>query len=235
MIKQNRIVILFFTICLTVGFAEGQVNQFDTNGKRHGLWTKNFEGTDQIRYSGEFNHGKEVDTFKFYTLSEGKSVLSAVRVFSSDSPIAKVSFYTSTGGLISEGRMNGKIYIGEWTYYHKNLDVKMITENYNDSGELDGPKVVYYKNGKIAEESTYKNGKLQGRVSWYSESGNLFKFLTYNQDLLEGPGEYYDPNGNLGSKGSYSANKKIGEWLYYKGGKLYKKINHDTNTVTKID
>jgi len=235
MIKHILRLVLFFSLSLTHSFSQEMVNRFDDKGQRHGLWTKNFEGTDQVRYSGVFDHGKEIDTFKFYTLSEGKSVLSAIRVFQPNSDLAQVSFYTSTGGIISKGQMRGKTYIGEWIYYHKNSDVVMIIENFNNKGVLEGAKQVFYKNGTIAEESTYLNGKLQGKVSWYSEEGNLFKFLTYDQDELEGPGAYYDKNGALASQGNYKDNKKSGRWVYYKNGKPYKEIDHTTNTVTKLE
>ena len=205
------------------------------DGKRHGLWTKKFKGTDQVRYSGRFNHGKEIDTFKFYTLNEGKSVLSALRIFKNDSDIADVSFYTSQGGLISKGQMRGKVYVGQWTYFHKNSKAVMIIENFNENGVLEGPKTVYYKNRQKAEESTYANGKLEGLVSWYGENGELFKSLTYKQDVLDGPGTYYEPDGSISSKGSYRGNKKWGTWIYYKNGKAYKKIDHSTNTVTKLN
>lgn len=226
---------LFFSLSLTIGFAQEKINSYDTSGKRHGSWTKNFQGTDQVRYSGQFSHGKEIDTFKYYKLSHGKSVLSALKVFNPDSDLAEVSFYTSTGGLISKGQMRGKTYVGTWTYYHKNSDVVMITETYNNKGVLDGEKKVYYKNGQLAEDSVYKDGKLEGQVSWYGENGQLFKSLTYEQDVLNGQGAYYEPGGAIASKGLYKDNKKWGKWLYFKNGKPYKEINHTTNVVTKFE
>ena len=53
-------------------------------------------------------------------------------------------------------------------------------------------------------------------------------------DILQGLGEYYDSNGKLASKGAYKDNKKWGTWIYYKNGKAYKKIDHTTNTVIKL-
>ena len=81
MIKQKVYFSFIFTIILTIAHAQKSVNQFDKSGKRHGIWTKNYHKTDQKRYEGQFVHGKEVDTFKYYTLSKGKSVLSATKVF----------------------------------------------------------------------------------------------------------------------------------------------------------
>ena len=54
----------FFILTSSLLFAQQEnSNQVDANGKRHGKWTKYFEGTEQIRYTGEFNHGQEVGTF----------------------------------------------------------------------------------------------------------------------------------------------------------------------------
>ena len=46
-------------LALLVGFSSfaQTLNQFDADGKRHGKWKKNFDGTDVIRYEGTFEHG----------------------------------------------------------------------------------------------------------------------------------------------------------------------------------
>ena len=67
MIKQKIYFVIILTLVLTNVNAQS-INQFDANGERHGLWKKNFEGTDQPRYEGTFDHGKEVGIFKFYKL-----------------------------------------------------------------------------------------------------------------------------------------------------------------------
>ncbi len=234
MIKQKINLILFFTIILTNGFAQKSVNQLDKNGKRHGIWTKNYEGTDQVRYIGNFRHGKEIDTFKYYKLSKGKSVLSATKVFNDKDKKASVKFFTSRGKLISEGMMDGKNYIGKWIFYHRKSNAIMIEENYNVQGQLSGNRMVYYDNGQIAEKANYKSGKLSGEANWYSESNTLIKTSIYKDGELNGESTYYDIYGNIKSKGTYKSDKKVGIWEYYKGGKLTKKVNHTTKEVIKM-
>ena len=69
MINIKRI---FSTALLLAAFfttaAQAQkINQFDANGKRHGVWKKYYDDNkNKIRYSGEFKNGKEVGTFNFY-------------------------------------------------------------------------------------------------------------------------------------------------------------------------
>lgn len=63
---MKRVYIVLFLL-MSCGFIFAQnINQFDANGERHGIWKKNFEDTNIIRYEGQFFHGKEIGLFKFY-------------------------------------------------------------------------------------------------------------------------------------------------------------------------
>lgn len=233
MIKQKIYLSLFFIIILTTVSAQKAVNQFNNDGKRQGLWTKNYHKTYQKRYEGVFRHGKEIDSFKYYTLSSGKSVLSAVKVFNEKDSLALVTFFASNKKVISKGKMSGKRFIGQWLFYHKNSTAKMIVENYNDDGELKGERRVYYKNGLIAEQAYYENGKLEGEAKWFSERNNLLRSSIYNEDKLDGKTIYYDADGNVTSEGVYIKDQKKAIWKYYKKGKLFKEIDHTNNLVVK--
>lgn len=230
MIKQNVMSRLFFMFILTIGslsvYAQESVNQFDDVGNRHGLWKKYFDKTKELRYEGKFDHGKEIDTFKFYTLNNEKSVLSAVKVFNPNNNMASVKFLSSKGKLISEGIMNGKSYFGKWTYYHNISNAVLSTEYYNDKGTLEGEKIVYYANGQIAEMSNYKDGKLEGVSKWYSENGKLLKDFMYENDELHGLTKYYDASGFILAEGEYQRGRKHGIWNYYEDGKLKESKDH---------
>ena len=219
MIKQKVLLPLIFIIILTTVNAQKSVNQFDNAGKRHGFWTKSYHQTTQKRYEGVFQHGKEIDSFKYYTLSKGKSVLSAVKVFNKKGSLADVTFLASNKKVISEGKMNGKRFIGQWIFYHKNSTAKMIVENYNESGKLEGERNVYYKNGSVAEKAFYKNGKLNDEAKWFSENDILIKSSHYAADELNGKTTNYDVSGTKIAEGEYISNQKKGIWKYYKNGK----------------
>ncbi|WP_299107542.1 toxin-antitoxin system YwqK family antitoxin [uncultured Winogradskyella sp.] len=231
MVKQKVYVLFILTVFLTTVYAQKSVNQFDKDGKRHGIWTKNYHKTDQKRYEGNFVHGKEVDSFKYYTLSSGKSVLSAVKVFNENDSIADVTFIASTKKVISKGRMNGKRFIGEWVFYHKNSSDVMIIEHYNDEGLLEGERFVYFKNGKVAESANYKNGELHGESKWFSEQNVLLRHAQYKDGHLEGKTIHYGSDGKKVSEGDYIKSQKKGIWKYYKDGELTKKIDHTTQEV----
>lgn len=223
---KHFIFIYILTVVSFATYAQETYNQFDANGKHHGNWHKYFHNTKQLRYEGQFSHGKEIDTFKFYTLNKGKSVLSAIKVFSANSDKATVTFLSSKGKVISEGEMQGKIYIGKWIYYHNKAKAIMSTENYNDQGLLDGEKLVFYPDGTTAERSNYINGKLHGSSIWYAKNGKILKDFQYENDELHGISKYYDGDGNLKAEGTYRKGLKHGIWKYYENGKLVKSKDH---------
>jgi len=219
MIVKNQLFFIFFGIigCLTSANAQ-EINQMDADGNRHGVWKKNFENSDQVRYEGQFDHGKEVGTFKFYC-DDCKDQPMVVKEFNGNENAADVKYYTKKGKLVSEGRMEGKDRIGEWVYYHEKSNTVMTREVYVN-GKLEGVKSTYYPNGKLTEELTYESGSREGPNNYFSPDGVLLKKLQYINDQLHGPAEYFDANGNLTIKGQYVDGKKHGLWKYYKFGKL---------------
>lgn len=220
MIKQNLFFLLFLTLFLTDAVAQDTKNQVDKDGERHGFWSVNFDKTDQPRYEGTFEHGKEVGTFKFYKLDRNKSVLSATREFVPNSNDILVKFYSSKGKLISEGQMINKLFVGKWVYYHNKTNGIMTVEHYNDQGQLEGEKSVYYPNGQMAEQSHYVHGKLEGVSKVFSEKGVLIKEFTYKDDILHGMSKYYDADGTMLAEGAFKNDKKHGIWKYYEKGVL---------------
>ena len=216
---KSHLFFVFFGIICAFNFATAQdINQMDENGERHGIWQKKFPGTDQLRYEGEFDHGKEIGTFKFYCEDCGSQPM-VVKVFNRKDDIADVKYFTKKGKLVSEGAMQGKNRVGLWKYYHEKTNTIMTRENYTD-GALDGVKSTYYPNGKLTEELTYENGSREGPNTYFSPEGVVLKRLEYVNDQLQGPAEYFDANGNLTIKGQYVDGKKHGLWKYYKFGKL---------------
>lgn len=215
-------IFLFFLFSINFIIAQS-INQFDADGKRHGIWKKNFENTTITRYEGQFSHGKEVGLFKFYKNYKKKAILSATKLFNENNNIANVKFLASNGKVISEGQMHGKTYIGTWKYYQKRSDKLLILEHYDNLGKLIGERLVYYPNGQFAEKQNYKAGKLDGVSYWYSEKNVVLKEFIYVNGQLHGPSKFYNPKGELISEGTYRNGKKYGIWKYYKKGKLINK------------
>lgn len=209
------------------------INLLDDNGKRHGIWKKNFEGTSQPRYEGEFDHGKEMGLFKFYKYLKKKSVLTATKQFNAIDNSAEVKFFASNGHTISEGKMIGKLYVGNWKYYHNDSDKIMTSESYDTSGLLQGLKLVFYDNGQMAERVNYVDGKLEGTSQWYSLKGVVLKSFIYENDELHGVAKHYNGKGELLAEGQYKRGKKAGVWKYYENGELTKEKDFSAVVKTK--
>jgi len=196
--------------------AQNSFNKFDDNGERHGVWKKYFEGSDQLRYEGQFEHGREIGTFRFYC-ADCKDQPMVVKEFGDGHSDAKTSYYTAKGKLVSQGLLRGKKRVGEWLFFHEKSEVVMSREQYND-GLLDGKKITYYPNGQKTEELHYKKGKIDGLAYYYGPNGALLKELIYVNDQLHGKALYYDAHGNVIIKGYYKQGAKHGLWEYFENG-----------------
>ena len=213
---------ILFCLCLLLTFltapAQDTLNNFDEHGERHGPWKKYFEeDPNQLRFEGEFVHGKETGLFRFYKLGLKKPA--ATKHFSPDSNIAEVKFLSQKGKVISEGKMQDTTRLGEWKYYHKNSDKLMMLEHY-ENGILNGEKITYYENGQPAEKAFYMNGELHGEVFMYSEKGVVLEHLTYENGELHGPAKFYNGKGELVTEGNYKRDKHHGIWKYYENDEL---------------
>lgn len=221
-----KTLILYVTTFLYANLLLAQdINQLDANGKNHGVWKKNFENTNILRYEGEFLHGKEIGTFKFYKNIKKKAVLTATKEFNEANSKAYVKFFASTGKLISEGEMDGKTHVGEWKYYQKTNNKLLTLEQYDATGKLIGERIVYYPNGQIAEKQTYTAGKLDGVSVVYSDKNVLLSEIVYVNGELHGNAKYYTAKGELVAEGFYKKGKKDGVWKYYEDGKLTEEKN----------
>ena len=209
---------IFFILISTSLGAQEEINQMDSNGKRHGIWKKTFPGSQQLRYEGTFDHGKEVGVFKFYCEECGKQP-TVVSTFNDKDNSAWVQYFTIKGKLVSEGKMINKEREGEWVAYHEKSKQVMSREFYKD-GKLHGKQITYYPNGKVTEELSYVNGIKEGENLYYSPEGVLIKKLQYRNDQLEGAATYYDAFGVVVIEGNYKQGKKHGLWKYFKNGQL---------------
>ena len=218
----------FFFVLFVINSAAQETNSFDENGQRHGVWQKYFEGTKQLRYTGSFDHGKEVGTFKFYDKSGGHPT--AIKRYTNGSDLLDVLFYTKSGNLISQGKMRGRNKEGEWLYYHKNGSSIMSRENYTNN-KIQGTRIVYFENGTKAQETQYVNGLRQGNDIHFNETGVILKEYVYKEDILEGSVNLYNSDGSLLRQGQYKANRKHGIWKYYVNGKVEKTVKFPQNKI----
>ncbi|MFK5879590.1 MAG: toxin-antitoxin system YwqK family antitoxin [Flavobacteriaceae bacterium] len=217
---MKKTIAFVFSTLFIIGSVFGQeINQTNEKGERVGIWKKYYKN-NRIRYEGQFEDGKEVGVFKFYSAEDSKFPI-AIKTFEVKSDLIQVKFYTVKGLLESEGEMKGKERIGKWLYYHKDGKNKMIEENY-ESGVLNGEYKIFYVNGKLTKLAHYKDGLLEGNSKKYSQEGILIEDLNYIKNVLNGPAAFYEMNGNLKQKGVYEDDLKVEIWEFYTDGELSK-------------
>ncbi|PAM95441.1 hypothetical protein B4N84_09210 [Flavobacterium sp. IR1] len=217
--------LLFGLALLSVFIINAQTdsNKLDASGKKDGLWKGIYEVSKRPRYEGTFSHGKEVGLFKFFDDTKKGDVI-ATRDFSANDGSAYTIFYDQKKNIVSEGKVVGKNYEGEWKYYHRASKVLMSVENYKN-GKLEGAKTIYYPNAKVAEEMTYKDGKKEGPYKKTGQNGIVLEETTFGNDEYNGDAVFYDSDGVVASKGKFSKGKKVGIWQFYLRGKLTKEVN----------
>lgn len=212
-----RVLLLLLTIVVTTQLT-AQINRIDADGKRHGIWKKKYRNGN-TRYLGKFNHGKEVGVFKYYSLANPK-VPVIIKKFNDIDTTAFSQFFSTSEKLLSEGKMQGKMRIGRWVYYHSDA-VTIMQEEYYVKGKLEGKYATYFQNKKPTILANYKNGFLQGSYKRYSVKGKIYQDLHYKNGKLDGLATYYNRlTGLITKKGSYINDIKTGIWEFYYEGEL---------------
>lgn len=212
-------ILFFYSSSLQVAIAQEEAsNSYDDKGNRHGYWKIYYDGNeDFLKLEGEFVHGKETGVFKFY--DKGLEQPTAIMEFDHASDTVRGKYLSQDGEIVSEGNFLNQQRVGLWTYYHDGSEKVMMTENYTN-GFLNGPRIVYYPNGEIAEKAEYVDGKLHGEFFMYSEDGVILEYLTYDNGELHGPAKFYNGKGELVTEGNYKRDMHHGIWNYYQNGKL---------------
>lgn len=219
---MKKRLLLFFLMLIQTTYSQELWNQFDDKGNRHGKWKQHFDN-GAIRYQGEFFHGKEIGTFKFYA-PENANIPEVTKEFIQNSDRVKVQYFYPDGNLKSEGQMQGKERIGKWSYFFKDGKTMMSEENYQN-GLLTGDYKIYYFNNTLTEWSNFKNGLLHGLSKRYTDKGVLVEEINYSEGKLNGDVRYYDTQGVLILKGTYLNDRAVGAWEAYENGQL-KEVYH---------
>lgn len=210
------IFIIFLSFFISNPVNAQKINQFDANKKRTGVWKK-YHPNKRIRYTGQFENGKEVGVFKFYDISDSR-VPTCIKTFSRTSDSVSVAYYSLKGTLKSKGFFIGKKRVGVWKYFFWNG--RLMSEEYYKDGKLEGELINYYPNGKPAEITEYRNGFKDGISKKYSSDGILIEEVAYKNGKANGLAKYFELNGNLREKGLYKNGKRFGKWEFYLDGEI---------------
>jgi|LZCG01.1.fsa_nt_gb antitoxin component YwqK of YwqJK toxin-antitoxin module len=187
----------------------GQVNQTDSQGRKHGHWEKHTPD-GKLRYTGQFQHGIPVDTFRYFS-DDGH--LEAMLIHGKYPQRVQAMMYFKNGQTKSTGYYFHQQKDSIWHFFRKTGE-KVATEHYQH-GVLEGKTIRYHLNGQKSRVTLFKNGLKHGPEILYFDNGVISKKQFYVHDTLEGKVQVFDLQGNLQAEGFYKNGKKSGDWIYY--------------------
>lgn len=197
-------------------------NKLDEKGLKQGTWKGIFEESKRPRYQGTFEHGKEIGLFKFFDDTKAGTII-ATREFNAKDNSCYTTFFNQKSNKVSEGKVVNKKFDGEWKYYHENLPLIMTTEFYAN-GKLNGVRKVFYRNGNIAEETTYVNDVKEGNYKKYTENGVILEETIYKKGEYDGQAIFRGADNQISGQGLFKNGKKVGMWKILEEDKL-KNVN----------
>ncbi|HTJ10779.1 MAG TPA: tetratricopeptide repeat protein [Dinghuibacter sp.] len=190
-------------------YASGRVHESYTyaNGDLDGLYTEYYDN-GQVRQTQPYARGKAEGKESDYT--EGG------RLFEEDTyekgKIRAVQFYTADGkpGYAAAIKASG----GALSYYDS-LGTRISEGNYSFRGDKEGIYTYFYPSGKVSGRAVYRGGELDGpRVSYYT-NGRLSDSANYVRGDEDGYYAYFWPNGRLRQDGWYATGKRTGPYREY--------------------
>jgi antitoxin component YwqK of YwqJK toxin-antitoxin module len=206
---MSRFFTLIFFTCLFQPLI-GQINQTDSEGKKHGPWEKRYED-GEIQYRGEFNHGEPIGTFDRY-YDDGS--LQAVIEYKSSSENYAILYYPEIEVKMAEGKYIDQERDSIWTFYSEE-GILTSKETYQN-GDKEGLTEIFYADGSISERSMFKADEKNGLWEQYFNNGNP-KLKATVKDGVKYDGKYtsYYTDGIKLEEGTYVDGKKESSWYLF--------------------
>ena len=158
---------LLILISLSISVNAQDINQLNTNGKKQGVWKKNYDNGN-LRYSGQFNNDIPIGIFYYYYKS---GELQLEKEFFHQGKAAATYIFYKNGNLKASGLYVNELKDSTWNYY--NRDSILILQEVYSAGALNGTVKTFYDEGTIYEEKTYQNNTLNGKWKQYFLNGNI--------------------------------------------------------------
>lgn len=204
-------------LCLVLNTGFSQINQYDSEGKRNGIWSKNFPDSQIKRYQGRFDHGEPVGKFVYYFPN---GVVRSIVVHDSLSNRATGYFYFRSKALAAYGIYHGQKKDSVWTEFSPNGDITSKV-NYKN-GKKNGEKIIYYpadpdypKVALVLKKIHFKNDLAEGDFVAYFDDGTIKAKGQYNKGQLDGKIIKYHPNGKIRLIERYRGGIRHGWWFTY--------------------
>ncbi|MBX3463963.1 MAG: redoxin family protein [Planctomycetes bacterium] len=116
-----------------------------------------------------------------------------------------------------EGRLEGGLQTGDWTYYYESGQ-RRAHGRYADDHQT-GPWTYWFENGGIEWTGAFDDrGKRTGEWTFFHADGATRARGSYVGDFEDGPWEFFGQDGALERSGQYDAGKLSGPWQYFHPG-----------------
>lgn len=181
----------------------------DSQGRPHGVWQK-LHDNGKIRYTGRFDHGIPVDTFKYY-FENGQ--LKTENIFRAKTGVCMSLQYGEKKILAAMGLYKDRKKDSVWTYYNRAGDV--VSRVTFKNGLEEGLSEKLHTNGQVAERVNYKEGKKEGPWEQFFDTGKKMAQGIYVNDQLHGEVTYFFSSGKPRSRGNYVRGLMDGTWYYF--------------------
>ena len=121
--------------------------------------------------------------------------------------------------LLTEYYKNG-VLDGQAINYSSYNEYPLTEINYS-KGKKNGPSKIFYDNGKLQEDATYKEDLKDGVARWFNRTGKLMAEYHYENGMFEGAQKTFYENDTLQSIATYLHNLYSGPYIeYYRNGRM---------------
>lgn len=217
------LITLILVMCLDAS-AQEKINQTDNNGNKQGYWVKKYPN-GCLMYEGYFTDNKPVGEFKRYD-EEGN--LTSILNYTAEIDTVSACFYHTNGYLAGKGNYINQEKTGEWLYYSDYVrDHLLMKSNYLDN-HLEGTRIKFHWNGKIAEELEFEHGVKSGEWKQYYTDGAKSLESKYIKGKRNGEFRTWYMNGKLEISGQYVKDIRTDLWYFYNpDGTLKREIKYN--------
>ncbi len=185
------------------------INWVDAKGMKQGKF-RTVDRNGKTIDEGYYRNNKRYGTFTNFN-EDGKVI--AIRVFSKDGKSCQAKMFDSEGLLMGKGKYINELRDSVWLFY--SADTVILKETYK-AGKKNGPAVVYFHNGKIADQSVWKNGIQEGPWIQFNDNGSKRGEGNFVNGCQDGPFIYYAGMGVKRLEANYKNCLPEGTWNYLK-------------------
>lgn len=198
-------------ILLFIGVQAQDWNQYDNNGEMHGNWAGYYD-SGNVRYQGQFEHGKPYGTFTYY-YDESQNVKMTMVYSHYDTTYATAYYDLNDGTVMAEGWYVNQMKDSLWIMY--DAHGVLSSKGYYEKDTLNGTETIYYLDGSVSEITCYKMGMEDGQWLKYYENGTKQAEAVYVNGCMDGLVTYYHSNGEIELEGWYVSCTPHGYWIKY--------------------